>query len=136
MVNKSKISRLTDAMSVLGLRGSEFDHWTEDEKALWVDVADLDAKNKSSAGIVYKSEQDRPQFYIEPQVHKGLSGQNFYVGPRNVTLDTAAPWRYREPGPSSRALARKSLGLPADKSEQTQTVYSARVIARASLGLS
>ena len=137
MVDKATISRYMDAMSVLGLRGADFDSWSDDQKLLWLDVADLDEKQhtKSGAGMVYKSEESKAlEFAIPPMVHKAAS--NFYCGPRTIDNETPSWFRYRPPGPTCKAAARASLGLPDTAPEDARRkVFTAREVARASLGL-
>ena len=137
MVNKAQISRYQDALSVLGLDRKRYEDWTESDKALFGEITALDAKHAKSAGtMVTKAESKAIQFAIAPQVHKGLGGQNFYCGPRTVDNETPSVFRYRPPGPTCKAAARASLGLPATAPEDTRRqVFTAREVARASLGL-
>ena len=134
-VNKAQVSRYQDALSVLGLDKKMYEDWDESDKALFGELTLLDEKQhtKSSAGMITKSEP-RPQFYIEPMTHKAAS--NFYCGPRTIDNETPSVFRYQEPSPSSRALARKSLGLSGTAPERHERVYSPKAIARWSVGLS
>ena len=132
MINKAQVSRYRDALSVLGLDRKSYADWDESDKALFGELTLLDEKQhtKSSAGMVTKSaESTALEFAIPPMVHKTAS--EFYVGPRNVTLDTPSWFRYREPGPTCKAVARASLGLPTETPErETHRVISAALAAR------
>ena len=136
MVNKAKISRYQDALSILGLSGRPFETWSENDKGLYADLCGLDEKQhvKSAVGtLVTKAESKAIQFAIPPETHKSLVGHpgQFYVGPRNVLNETPSLFRYREPGPTCKSVARASLGLPDTAPErETHRVISPALAAR------
>ena len=128
-IDKAQVTRYRDALSVLGLDRKEYHLWTESDKALFGEITALDAKHTKSSGAMVTKSEPCPAFAIPPETHKAAS--EFYVGPRNVSLDTPSVFRYRPPGPSSKALARKSLGLPDETPErETHRVISPALAAR------